>query len=122
MASHSGATRTDSSNKPDFDGFLSPLVLARYGAYMHKHRKLADGSLRESDNWQRGIPFSAYAKSLLRHVLQFHGWHRGFVPEDWDTGETLHIEDILCAIIFNASGYLHEILKRRVRRRDGSNR
>jgi len=106
-----GATRSKDSNKPDYEGFLSPLVIERYGNYMHAHRVQADGSLRDSDNWQKGIPKSAYAKSLIRHVMQFHKLHRGHEVFDWDTGADINVEDMLCAIIFNAMGYLHETLK-----------
>lgn len=57
-----GATRNLDDDKIDFEGFLSPLVIERYGQYMHRHRVQADGILRDSDNWQRGIPLSAYMK------------------------------------------------------------
>ena len=51
-----GATRDVDTNKLDFEGFLSPVVLERYAEYMHKNRVQADGNLRDSDNWQKGIP------------------------------------------------------------------
>lgn len=108
-----GATRSAESNKPDYEGFLSPLVMEAYGRYMQSHRKQADGSIRDSDNWQKGIPFTAYMKSLLRHVFQLHLMHRGHVVKDWDTPRDLTLEEILCAIMFNAMGFLHEhIIKR----------
>ena len=59
----SGATRSDEPDRLDYEGFLSPLVLERYAQYMHEHRKRADGTLRSSDNWQRGIPRDEYMKS-----------------------------------------------------------
>ncbi len=52
----SGATRNSEEGKLDYEGFLSPLALARYAQYMHRHRELEDGTLRASDNWQKGIP------------------------------------------------------------------
>jgi hypothetical protein len=64
-----GATRDLDVNKLDFEGFLSPLVLKRYAEHMHKARKLPDGSLRASDNWQLGIPKDAYMKSMFRHFF-----------------------------------------------------
>lgn len=106
-----GATRSKDENKPDYEGFLCPLVLERYGQYMHAHRIQVDGSFRDSDNWQKGIPFKAYAKSLLRHVFQFHKLHRGHPCSDWESGKPVDIEEMLCAVIFNAMGYLHEYLK-----------
>ena len=98
-----GATRNDDTDRLDYEAFLSPLVLERYAQYLHKHRVQRDGTLREGDNWQAGIPLPAYAKSLLRHTISFWKAHRGYEAED--------IEESLSAIIFNASGYLFELLK-----------
>ncbi len=106
-----GAIRTRDDNKPDYEGFLSPLSIERYGQFMHKHRFLPDGARRASDNWQKGIPLDAYAKSLIRHTMQFHKLHRGYPAIDWDTHEPVDQEEMLCAIVFNAMGYLHEVLK-----------
>lgn len=100
----SGATRNLDDSKLDFEGFLSPLVLERYAQYMHKHRKQADGKLRDSDNWQKGIPLNAYMKSGYRHFIDWWKEHRGI-----STAEGL--EDSLCALMFNAIGYLHEVLR-----------
>ena len=99
-----GATRDTDENKPDYEGFLSPAVLFRYGQYMAKHREQADGNLRDSDNWQKGIPLAEYMKSLLRHVFELWHWHRRI-----DT--LISPEEALCAIMFNTMGYLHEHLK-----------
>lgn len=99
-----GATRDTDTGKPDFDGFLSPLTLRRYGEYMHRHRVHPDGSVRDSDNWQRGIPLDAYMKSAFRHFLDAWSEHRGVKTE-------AGLEESLCALIFNASGYLHEVIK-----------
>jgi hypothetical protein len=100
-----GATRNVDAGKPDFEGFLSPLSLRRYAEYMHRNRVQADGSVRASDNWQKGIPLDSYAKSGFRHFMSFWSLHRGFEADE-------SLEDALCALIFNAQGYLHEILKR----------
>lgn len=99
-----GATRDTDAGKLDFEGFLSPLVLERYAEYMDKNRRQRDGTYRDSDNWQKGIPLVAYAKSLWRHFFKFWKRHRG-----WEADESL--EDSLCGVLFNASGYLHEELK-----------
>lgn len=108
-----GATRDEDDSKLDYEGFLSPLALRRYAEYMHKHRKQADGEVRASDNWQKGIPFTAYAKSLWRHLVEFWTEHRAMVcpTEEYDYSLPDNREEILCAIIFNASGYLHELIK-----------
>lgn len=99
-----GATRDTNEGKYDYEGFLSPLVIQRFAEYMNKHRKQSDGSLRDSDNWQKGIPKDAYIKSAWRH---FHDWwmeHRGYKSREGT-------EEALCALLFNVQGYLHEYLK-----------
>ncbi len=101
----SGATRDDSDSKYDYEGFLSPWVIERYGQYMHENRIQADGKLRDSDNWQKGIPKDQYMKSLWRHFFTLWKLHRE------DSGNSQLIEDSLCAIMFNSMGYLHEYLK-----------
>lgn len=106
-----GATRNIDADREDPEGFLSPIVMDRFCEYMSKHRLQADGSLRESDNWQKGIPLKAYMKGLMRHVKHLWTRHRGFKVTDPKAG--VDIEEDLCAIIFNAQGYLHEIIKER---------
>lgn len=102
-----GATRDASATKPDFEGFMSPLVLHAYGRFMQYNREMEDGSLRESDNWQLGIPLANYMKSLWRHHVDLHLHHRSLGHLAKQT-----LVWTLCAIIFNASGYLHEVLKK----------
>ena len=103
----SGATRDDDADKIDYEGLLSPLVLERFGQYMTQHRKQADGKLRDSDNWQKGIPKSAYIKSMFRHFVEIWTIHRGYKNESG-------LEDALCALFFNVQGYLHEYLKEKL--------
>ena len=99
-----GATRDVDTNKLDFEGFLSPAVLERYAEYMHKNRVQADGNLRDSDNWQKGIPKEAYMKSMWRHFLDVWKAHRGLPTKD-------SLEDALAALMFNVMGYLYETIK-----------
>lgn len=99
-----GATREIDTNKYDYEGFLSPLVLDRFAQYMHKHRIQVDGTLRDSANWQKGIPKEAYMKSGFRHFMDWWRQHRGHKGQDT-------LEDSLCALLFNVQGYLHELLK-----------
>ena len=99
-----GATRNQDDTKLDGEGFYSPIVVERFAQYLHKHRKQADGKVRDSDNWQKGMPKAVYIKSAWRHFLEWWKAHRGF-----PTSET--IEDSICALIFNAQGYLFELLK-----------
>jgi hypothetical protein len=99
-----GATRDIDVDKYDYEGFLSPLVIERYGAYMHKNRLQRDGSLRDSDNWQKGIPLAAYIKSMYRHFMSVWKLYRGLKSEE-------DLEEALCGVLFNSMGYLHEVLK-----------
>lgn len=97
-----GATRDSDSDKFDYEGFLSPLFLEGFAAYMHMHRHQTDGSLRASDNWQKGIPIEQYVKSLLRHVFDLWRSHRQGVVD----------YEAAYGVMFNIQGYVHENLKR----------
>lgn len=99
-----GATRDTDEGKPDYAGYISPLVLQRYGAYMLKHQKQADGTMRGSDNWKAGMPREVYVSSLLRHVMDVWLETDGYESRDG-------LSEALCAVIFNASGLLLEVLK-----------
>ena len=66
-----GATRDTNTDKPDYEGFLSPLVIERYGQFMMKHQKQSDGTIRASDNWQKGMPQDVYVKSGFRHFMEW---------------------------------------------------
>ena len=108
----SGAMRDTDDGKLDYEGFLSPLVLERYAQYLHKNRRMKDGSLRDSDNWQAGIPLSVYMKSLWRHLMDMWKRHRGSIlAKESSYADREEQEDAICAVLFNASGYLHELLK-----------
>lgn len=100
-----GAIRDGDKDKLDYEGFLSPFVLTRFAQYMHENREQPDGSFRDSDNWQLGIPETQYLKSLLRHVMA--------VWSDYRLDPDFVRDDELCAIIFNAQGLLHERLSAR---------
>ncbi len=100
----SGATRDQDTTKFDYEGFLSPLALERFASYMHQHQLQTDGAMRNSDNWQKGIPLDSYMKSLWRHLVTVWMRHRKIDGQE-------SVEDALCGVIFNAQGYLHEIMK-----------
>jgi len=99
----SGAYRDVDDTKIDYEGFLNPLVLQRFGEYMNHHRVQSDGKLRDSDNWQSGIPKEVYMKSMLRHVHDAWMENRGYESREG-------MEDALCGIMFNSMGMLLEIL------------
>lgn len=103
---NTGATRDSDEDKPDYEGFLSPHVLQVYAAYMQKNRKQADGKMRPSDNWQKGIPRDAYMKSMWRHFHEVWEQHRYTQLNNPAGVET----DPICALLFNVMGYLFEVL------------
>ena len=100
----SGATRDTNKDKLDYEGFLNPLVLEIFAKYMHKHRIQPDGNLRDSDNWQKGMPKEVYIKSAWRHFMDWWMEHRGHESRDG-------LEAALCGILFNTMGYMLELLK-----------
>ena len=105
-----GATRDTEDGKIDPEGFLSPHVVERFSRYMAKNRFLKDGSVRASDNWQKGIPRDAYMKSLWRHFLTLWMEHRNEKLPHHDRED---MEETLCALWFNVQGYLFELLNGR---------
>ena len=98
-----GANRDAEGEKFDYEGFFSPAVLERFAQYMHACRKLPDGTIRDSDNWQLGIPKERYVKSLVRHTVDL--WR------DWREMREVE-EDLACAIMFNVMGLLYESLSK----------
>lgn len=102
-----GATRNNDPDRIDFVKLVSLPVLMEYGKYMRKHRKQADGSLRQYDNWkQGGFPPSETIESLYRHTLDL-----ACLTHDVEPMRACDIPDTCCAIIFNATAYLHRYLE-----------
>jgi len=115
-----GAKRNEDKEKIDYEGSLSPRVLERYGEFKVSNRVQADGTRRNDDNWQLGIPIESYRKSLIRHVFQaWKIWRGGVVLNE--KGEKVDIEEALCAVLFNTQGMLHEILKQKDMAKDKEN-
>lgn len=105
---NTGATRNLEVD-PDYEGFLSPLAVHMYGAYMHAHRTQADGTTRASDNWQLGIPLDSFIKSMTRHLHDLQLIHDGYpelAREDLDSA--------LAGLFFNVQGYMHFTMKERI--------
>ncbi|MFQ5822248.1 MAG: hypothetical protein ACE5I5_19895, partial [Candidatus Heimdallarchaeota archaeon] len=97
-----GATRDSDEGKLDWEGFISPIAMRQFARYMDKHRKQADGTMRDSDNWQAGMPRKQYMKSLIRHTWDlWELWRRDHLKDD--------LIDLLCAVLFNVQGLLHEL-------------
>lgn len=112
-----GANRDTDEGKFDFEGFLSTLSLSRFAEYMHKNRRLRDGSLRDADNWQKGIPRNVYTKSLWRHFFDaWRIWRKAIkLGRSGVTSAVLdgELEEALCGVLFNAMGLLHSLLEDR---------
>lgn len=98
-----GATRDTDEGKIDYWGFNSSIADELFGLYMLKHQRQADGSMRASDNWKKGIPLDAYQRSLYRHVQEF--------KRLIEIGANMDAIEVACAIRFNLNGWLHEIAK-----------
>jgi len=81
-------------------------VIEEFGKYMNKHRVQANGTVRASDNWQKGMPQEQYMKSGWRHFMDLWKAHRGL--------QSVPIPEACCALMFNVMGYLHETLTREV--------
>lgn len=104
-----GATRSPLADKPQYEGYLSPLVIHRFGQYMLKHQTQADGQRRDADNWQKGIPAGSCIDSAWRHFEDWWLHHRGY-PDI----ATEPLEEALCALIFNASARLKQAVEERL--------
>ena len=72
----SGASRDTDEGKLDYEGFICPLVMKNFAQYMNGKRTMADGSVRDSDNWQKGIPKDQLVKSAVRHFEDLKLHHR----------------------------------------------
>lgn len=128
---NSGATRDTSKGKFEFRGFRHPLCEHSFGAYMHHHRKQADGSFRDSDNWWKGWDRQISLESLIRHTLDLEALHAGFAvykERDGDAENTYYLhknqigdsswrsvdeEECCNAIRFGSQAYLLEVLKQK---------
>ena len=99
-----GASRNSNEGKHDIEAFNNPLVDDSFNTYMHKHRLLEDGTLREGDNWQKGIPFEELNKSLQRHNLDVRLQARGYKTDE-DFLESLN------AMKFNVNGMILQLLE-----------
>jgi hypothetical protein len=73
------------------------------------NRLQSDGKLRDSDNWQKGIPMDVYMKSGYRH---FNDWWAGHRYGDTPMIDRKPTMAALCGLLFNVMGYMHEELKR----------
>jgi hypothetical protein len=118
-----GANRDRVEGKLDYLGFTSAKADRRFAAYMNKNRRLADGSLRDGDNWKRGIPLPVYADSFARHAQEVREAINDAVDQTGviaarliqdapqDHPALLAIDETMTAMRFNVDGWLHERVK-----------
>lgn len=125
----SGANRNSSNGKLEYLGFNHPVLEQKFAEYMHKHRVLEDGTLRDSNNWWKGWDKEVSLQSLNRHVQDLNAIHAGYIVVKFKTnkGETTKYitieefvlmrvgrndievvteEDCCSAIRFNSMAYL----------------
>lgn len=105
-----GASRNANTGKFDYEGFISPSVENSYARYMHENRKMEDGTLRDSDNWQKGIPIKELMKSMARHFYDVWMLHRGYEVED-ESGKKVSLEHALNGLKFNVNAYIFDLIK-----------
>jgi hypothetical protein len=110
-----GAIRDDNHDKYEYTRFLDPRCLRAYAAFMHRHRFLRDGTVRDPDNWKNGgFGQEECLASLFRHVMdlwELNDYGESYRPEN---GEPVNAVETLCAIIFNAHSALYDHLKANV--------
>lgn len=126
----SGATRDTSSGKLEYFGFMHPLCDYSYANYMNAHRKMADGSLRDSNNWWGGFPKDVVLQSMCRHVEDLKLIRAGYFVYEYREGDiaerkvhTIELKELpknytkiteeeCCnAIRFNSQAYLLNVLR-----------
>lgn len=101
-----GATRSPLGEKLQYEGYLSPLALKRFAEYMRKHQTQSDGTMRDSDNWQKGIPKGSLMDSAMRHFMDWWMHHR-----QYQTHAAEPLEEALCGLLFNCMAYLKAVLE-----------
>jgi hypothetical protein len=103
-----GATRDTAEGKLDFEGFVHPLFLEQFAKYMNMHRLQSDGTLRDSDNWQKGIPQDICMKSLFRHFFEMWKLHRNGI---YNREQYRDFMAGAMGIIFNVQAYVLQDLQ-----------
>lgn len=113
-----GATRDsdDHPDKPNYVKALSPIVLREYVKYLGRHRTMPDGTKRDWDNWKGGLPIDVYMEGLLRHVMAVWLIQHGY--KAYDNNGEVTLKDSLNGVVFNTTGFLHEILESEIKKED----
>lgn len=107
--SATGASRDDNYNKLEYIRFNDPRVEKIYCYFLTKHRKMADGSLREPDNWKKGFDAGVVLDSKGRHFLDQWEYEKyGFAKRP---DEEVNEVESLCAEMFGVKARLYELLQ-----------
>lgn len=115
MRTWGDATRDDDSGKVSYEKITPAILDYSYGQYMKAHRKQADGSLREFDNWQSGFGDTPEAnaqvclESMRRHVLDLSLLLSGVKVSE--KGKEINLEEACNSIRFNAQAILYQFIK-----------
>jgi hypothetical protein len=105
----SGANRNADNGKLEIYGFNHPLVDTSFNKYMHHHRKLEDGTLRDSDNWWKGFPTRVIIESLSRHIHDIKMIYAGYKVTE--NGNEVNLEEAINGAKFNLNALQLDNLK-----------
>lgn len=133
--------RDVSNGKISYFGFRHPLCEHSFGKYMLKHRRCADGTLRDANNWWSVWEEEVSIDSMTRHVVDLEALEAGlyvykarYIDEEGEEAEETHVfpysfeetfneplpenweivskEDCYNAIRFNATAGLLKLLRK----------
>lgn len=129
----SGGLRDSGDGKLNYYGFRHPLLEQSFAKYMHEHRKMADGTLRDANNWWKGWDKEVSLQSLVRHTEDLQAIYSGMYVFEIRVGnevfkhyskdgsvpiinesqivKQISEEECCSAIRFNAEAYKLQILK-----------
>ena len=99
-----GAIRDTDEGKLDVEAYLSPEFIRAFSVFMHFHQQLPDGTRRNGDDWQKGMPLDVLMKSATRHHLDWWIAHR-----DGQTAEG-RLWSIF-GLVFNAMAYATQYMR-----------
>ncbi len=106
-----GASRDTNEGKIEYARHLSPEAIKAFCEYMHKHRKLPDGTLRDPDNWKKGFPKQSLVDSMFRHQMEIWLLHEKRKTKKLTDKENQDLKDALHGVWFNCMVYIHQELK-----------
>ena len=130
-----GGLRDSGEGKLNYYGFRHPLLEQSFAKYMHEHRKMADGTLRDANNWWKGWDKEISLQSMVRHMEDLQAINAGlvvmeirnasgvhkvyhdlsknesYIVEEDDDVKIITAEECCNAIRFNAEAYKLQVLR-----------